>query len=120
MELERNGVREKSFLGVLVFGHPYCSSIDSTHFNVEHENTCSFLCHIGSSILTFRDMYLHVIVRKKNCFIIFCIKLTIYKKFFKKNSYKNLFFILPLYYPSMETLYPKKKSFNIFPTRNFC
>ena len=107
MELERNGVREKSFLGVLVFGHPYCSSIDSTHFNVEHENTCSFLCHIGSSILTFRDMYLHVIVRKKNCFIIFCIKFTIYKKnqIFKKNTYPNLFFILLLYYTLTEKLY---------------
>ena len=54
MELEKNGVREKSFLGVLVFGHPYCSSINSTEFNVEHENTCSFPCHIGSSTPTFR------------------------------------------------------------------
>ena len=50
MELEKNGVRKKSFLGVLVFGHPYCSSINSTVFNVEHENTCPFHCHIGSSI----------------------------------------------------------------------
>ena len=75
MELEKNEVKEKSFLGVLVFGHPYCSSIDSTHFNVEHENTCSFLCHIGSSILTFRDMYLHVIVRKKKMFYNFLYKI---------------------------------------------
>ena len=73
MELEK-----KSFLGVLVFGHPYCSSTGSTQFNVEHENTCSFPCHIGSSFPTFRDMYLHVTMRKKKCFIIFCIKLTIY------------------------------------------
>ena len=60
--------------------------------------------HIDSSILTFRDMYFHVIVRKKSCFIIFCIKLTIYKKIqiFKKNSYKNLFFILLLYYTLTE------------------
>ena len=58
-------IREKSFLGVLVFGHPYCSSINSTKFNVEHENTCSFPCHIGSSIPTFWDMYLHVIVQNK-------------------------------------------------------
>ena len=65
MELERNGFREKSFLGVLVFGHSHCSSINSTQFNVEHENACSFPCHIGSSILTFRDMYLHVVVQKK-------------------------------------------------------
>ena len=48
MEFEKNGVREKSFLGVLVFGHPYCSSINSTHFNVEHENKCSCPCHIGT------------------------------------------------------------------------
>ena len=47
-----------------MFVHPYCLNIDSTHFNVEHENTCLFPCHIGSSILTFRDMYLHVIVRE--------------------------------------------------------
>ena len=107
MELEKNGVREKPFLGVLVFGHPYCASINSTQFNVEHENTCSFPCHIGSSIPTFRDMYLHVIVRKKICFIIFCIKFNIYKKnqIFKKNSYTNLFFILLLYYTLTEKLY---------------
>ena len=65
MELEKKGVREKSFLGVLVFVDPYCSSINSIQFNVEHENTCSFRCHIGSSIPVFRDMYLHVIMQKK-------------------------------------------------------
>ena len=104
MELERNGVREKSFLGVLLFGHPYCSSINSSQFNVEHKNTCSFPCHIGNSIPTFRDMYLHVIVRKINCFLIFCIKFILYKKvqIFKKKSYKNLFFILLLYYALTE------------------
>ena len=81
MELEKHGVRVKSFLGVLGFGHPYCSSINSTQFNVEHENSCSFDCHIGSSIPTFQDMYLHVIVRKKNCFIIFLYKIShVYKK----------------------------------------
>ena len=81
MELEKNGVREKSFLGVLVFGHPYCSSINSTQFTVEHENTCSFPCHLGSSVPTFGDMYLHVVTcEKKNFFLIFCIKFTIYKK----------------------------------------
>ena len=58
-----------------------CSSISSTQFNVERENTCSFPCHIGSSIPSFRDMCLHVTVRKKNCFIIFCIILTIYNFF---------------------------------------
>ena len=57
MELEKNGVREKLFWGVLVSGHPYCSSINSTQFNVEQGNTCSFLCHIGSSIPIFWDMY---------------------------------------------------------------
>ena len=107
MQLEKNGIREKLFLEVLVFGHPYCSSINITHFDVEHKNTCSFPCHIGSSIPTFRDMYLHVIVRKKICFIIFCIKFNIYKKnqIFKKNSYTNLFFILLLYYTLTEKLY---------------
>ena len=50
MELEKNGVGEKSFLEELVFGHPYCLSINSTEFNVEHENTCPLPCHIGSSI----------------------------------------------------------------------
>ena len=81
MELEKHGVRVKSFLGVPVFGHPYCSSINSTQFNVQHENSCSFDCHIGSSIPTFQDMYLHVIVRKKNCFIIFLYKIShVYKK----------------------------------------
>ena len=50
MELEKN---------------PYCSIIKCTYFNVEHENTCFFPCNIGSSIPTFRDMYLHVTVQKK-------------------------------------------------------
>ena len=65
MELEKIGIREKSFLGILVFGHPYCSSINITEINVEHENTCSFPCHIRTFIPTFRDMYLHAIVQKK-------------------------------------------------------
>ena len=65
MELEENRVGEKSFLGVLVFWNPYSSSINSTEFTVEHKNTCSFPCHIGNSIQTIRDMYLHVVVRKK-------------------------------------------------------
>ena len=65
MELEKNRPGEESILGVLVFGHSYCSSINSTQFNVEHENAHSFPCHIGSSIPSFRDMYLHAIVRKK-------------------------------------------------------
>ena len=72
MELEKNGVRKKSFLGVLVFEHPYCSSINSSQFNVEHENTCSFPRHLGSSIPTFRGMYLHVIVRKKLFYNFLC------------------------------------------------
>ena len=50
MLIALDGVREKSFLRALVFGHPYCSSINSTEFNAEHENTCPFPCHIGSSI----------------------------------------------------------------------
>ena len=50
MELEKNGVGEKSFLEELVFRHPYCLSINSTEFNVEHENTCPLPCHIGSFI----------------------------------------------------------------------
>ena len=65
MELEKNGVREKSFLGVLVLGIHIARALTALSLNVEHENTCSFPCHIGSSIATFRDMYLHVIVRKK-------------------------------------------------------
>ena len=66
MELEKNGVREKTFLGVLVFGHPYCSSSSSIESNAEHESTCPFPCHIASSLVTFRDMNLHEIMRKKN------------------------------------------------------
>ena len=73
MELEKNGVREKSFWGVLVFGHPYWLSSNNTEFNAEHENTCPFLCHIGSPIPTFRGMYLHVTVRK-NIFLQFFVK----------------------------------------------
>ena len=49
-------LRGKSFLGVLVFGHPYCSGSNRTEFNAEHEYTCSFPCHIDSSIPTFRDV----------------------------------------------------------------
>ena len=93
MELEKNGVREKSF---------YCSSTDSTQFNVEHENTSSFPCHIGSSIPTFRDMYLHVTVRKKklfyNCFYkIHHIykKIKVLRKTALKISFSFYFFTIP-------------------------
>ena len=65
MELEKNGVREKTFLGVLVFGHPYCSSSSSIESNAEHESTCPFPCHIASSLVTFRDMYLHELCEKR-------------------------------------------------------
>ena len=63
--LELDDVREKSFLRVLIFGHSYCLSSNSTEFNAEHERTYPFPCHIGSTILTFRDIYLHIIVQKK-------------------------------------------------------
>ena len=110
---------EKSFLRVLVFGHPYCSSSNSTEFSTGHETTCPFPCHIGSYIPKSRDIHLHVIVREKNSSITFCIKLTIYMyfKYIKNNSYKDLFFTLLLY----NTLTAKhdgnaltKKSCNIF------
>ena len=42
MELEKNGGKEKSFLGVLVFEHPCCSSINSHESKRVHivlENT---------------------------------------------------------------------------------
>ena len=68
---ELDGVREKSFFGELVLGHPHCSSSNSTEFNDEHENKCPFSSHTGSSILTFREIYLHVIVQKKFFSIIF-------------------------------------------------
>ena len=68
MESDKNRVR-KSFLGVLVFGHPYCSSRNNTEFKAEYENTCQFPCHIGSSILTFRDMYAHVVVRIHHIYV---------------------------------------------------
>ena len=128
MGLEKNGIRKKSFLGVLVFGNLYCPSINSTQFNVEHENTCSFHYHIGSSSFpTFRDLN----VLKCNCakkkIIIFCIKFITYIKKFKflrriaiKISFSFYFFTIPSQRNSMETLYPKKKSCNIFSTRNFC
>ena len=45
--------------------HTARSVSNSTGFNTEHENTCSFPSHIGSSIPIFRDMYLHLIVSKK-------------------------------------------------------
>ena len=72
---ELDGVREKSFLGELVFGHPHCSSSNNTKFNAEHENTCPFPSHIGSSIPTFRDIDLHIIVQKKMFSIIFLYKI---------------------------------------------
>ena len=64
-ELERNGIRKKPFWGVRVFGNPYCSSINSSEFNVERKNTCPFHCHIGSSINNVSGQYLHIIVLKK-------------------------------------------------------
>ena len=125
--LELNGAGEKWSQRKIIFGGtsvwaPYCSSTDSTQFNFEHENTCSIACHIGSSFPTFQDMCLHVTVRKKNCFIIFCIILTIYN-FFKKNSFKKLFFILLLYYTLTEKLHEntlsKKEKLQYFSNQKF-
>ena len=74
-------------------GHPYCSSINSTQFNVEHENTCSFDCHIASSIPTFHsNNFLYKTSHIKN-------------QIFNKKSYRNIFFILLLYYTLTENLY---------------
>ena len=96
--LELDGVREKSFLGVLVFRHPYCLSSNSTEFNADHENTCPFPCYISSFIQTFRDIYLHVIVQKTFFFNLFISNLPyMYTKYIRNNSYKNLFFIFLLY-----------------------
>lgn len=51
---------------------------NSTGSNTEHEITYSFPSH-GSSISTFKDMYLYLIVWKKICKT-FSIKFTIYKQ----------------------------------------
>ena len=125
--IELDGVREKSFLGVLVFGHLYFPSINSTEFNVEHKNTCPFLCHIGSSINNISGQVITCNCAKKNCLIIFCIKFTIYKKnsnFSKELLQKYFFHLSSLWYPNRETSWkrfsPKKKNCNIFPYRNFC
>ena len=113
--IELDGVTEISFLGVLVFGYPYCLGINSTEFSVEHENTCIFPCHISSSMNNISGHVLTCNCAKKNCSIIFCVKFTIYKKIriFQKNGNKNLFFIFLLYIPkqknSMETPQPKRK-----------
>ena len=56
MEFEKNGVKEKSVLGALVFAHLYCSNSNRTEFNAEHENTCPFPCYTGTSIPTCRGM----------------------------------------------------------------
>ena len=101
MLIEFDGVREKSFLGVLVFGYPYCLGINSTEFSVEHENTYPFPCYIGSSMNNISGHVLTCNCAEKNCSIIFYVKFTIYKKIqiFQKNSNKNLFFIFLLYIP---------------------
>ena len=57
--------KSESFLGILVFGYPYCSSSNSTEFSTEDEGKFPFPFHIGASIPTIRDMFLDVIVRKK-------------------------------------------------------
>ena len=36
---------------------------NSTGFNIKHKHECPFPSHIGSSIPTFRDMYLQLLVR---------------------------------------------------------
>ena len=64
---ELDGVRKKSFLGVLVFGHTHFSSINSIAFNVEHENTCPFHCHICSSINNISGHALTCNCAKKFC-----------------------------------------------------
>ena len=120
LELQKNGVREKSFVGVLVFGHPLCSSKNSTEFNAEHETTWPFPCHIASNIPAFWDMQLHAIVRK----ISFYNFLYMYLKYVRNNSYKNLFFSFSsLQYLNSKTIWKcfsqKEKVVIFFPTGNF-
>ena len=94
MELEKNHFWECQCLGIHIARALTAPSLTlSTKIHVH------FIVIQAAPLTTFRDMYLHVIVLKKNYFIIFCIKFTIYKKIqnFQKNSYKNLFFIFFLY-----------------------
>ena len=77
-----------------MFGHPYCSSINSTEFNVEHENICPFHCHIGSSINNISGDVLTCNCAKKKLFYNFLYKIhDIYKKFksFKRTAIKISF-----------------------------
>lgn len=84
--------KSESFLGILVFGYPYCSSSNSTEFSTEDEGKFPFPFHIGASIPTIRDMFLDVIVRKKNS-IIFCIKFIMYMYIKKKKNDRGSHFM---------------------------
>ena len=100
MELEKNGVGEKLFLGVS--GHPYFSNSKSTEFNVEQKNTCSFAFYISSSISTSRDMYLPKIVRK--CFFYNLYKIhhvNVYRVYKKQQLWKSLFHFSSLHFASL-------------------
>ena len=66
-------------------------------FNSEHENTCLFASHIGSSIPTFRDMYTQLIVWKRKIYnflhkIDHVYVYQIYKKYPMKISFSFFFF----------------------------
>ena len=62
---------------------------------------------ISLSYRQLGDMYLHVIVQKKLFYNVLCKNSPYIKniQIFKKNSYKNLFFILLLYYTLTENLH---------------
>ena len=128
MQLEKNGVGEKLFLGVVVSGHPYFSNSKSTEFNVEHKNTCSFPFYISSSISTSRDMYLPKIVRKLFFYNLYKTHhVNVYWVYKKQQLWKSFFHFSSLHFASLFSSFflldgnaLVKKIAIFFPTRNFC
>ena len=72
-------------------------------FHTEHENKRSVPSHIGRSITTFRDMYLHLIVRRKNLHNYFY-KVHQQKSTATKISFSFLYFTIPPQRNLVETL----------------
>ena len=94
-------------------------SPNSTGYNTDHENTCPFSTFIGSSISTFRNMYLIIVWKTKIDNILFKIQHIYLHQIYKNSKYRNLFFIY-LFHTKLDKSILTKKNAIFFRTKSFC
>ena len=99
MQIEKNYVGDTSVWATILLKQ-FQNDIG---FHTEHENKRSVPSHIGRSIATFRDMYLHLIMRRKKLHNYFY-KVHQQKSTATKISFSFFYFTIPPQRNLVETL----------------